>query len=649
MAEVHRSVVTGLDRARWAAAAFCLVCGAGGASGQIRVVNYNVAQLSGDLASMQSVFAALNTDDKPGFAVAPAVYVFQEVVTGQQTTLGTMLNNARPPGVTWTYVLGTWNITGSEAGQAGFGGGAQAMFYRSDLVGEDATGYSSFGTLASRNTRRWLIRIRQTAGGPAYTSNDAAFYIYSSHLKAGTAASDYTDRNTGVSTIRSNAAALAGGRRIIFAGDYNLYSTGDAAYTTMVSAGSGINVPVDPLGNATWAGSGNAAKHTQSPYSGPNGLTGGGMNDRFDFQFMTAQLLSGQGLSLISGTYRPFGNDGQHYNVAINAGGFNNFYPGNPARGLALANSLALASDHLPLVTDLRVPAIQSASMPASFSRVIRGTPLSVPVSVSNAAPGAFAAGIDTLSFSIATSGGLSGSTAGTRAGLSAPFVWNAAVDTSAAGPVSGGVTVTSTNAGVENATVNLTTSGQVLLPSSPSFASSSAVTSLVLSPSFTAGTGVQSITVPVWNLGFTGNQALMNLDSITPPPASPFGLSSGVPASGIAGAASNIVLTFDTGNPPGPYTATYTVATSDEAVPGRTFGSLLLTVNVSLSGGCVLPGDADGNGSVGANDLSLVLASFGKCPGDANYDPRANLDGNPCIGANDLSIVLANFGRTCP
>ncbi|MBL0926040.1 MAG: Ig-like domain-containing protein [Phycisphaerales bacterium] len=60
-------------------------------------------------------------------------------------------------------------------------------------------------------------------------------------------------------------------------------------------------------------------------------------------------------------------------------------------------------------------------------------------------------------------------------------------------------------------------------------------------------------------------------------------------------------------------------------------------------------PGDADGNGAVGANDLSLVLASFGLCPGDPNYIPGANLDGNPCIGANDLSIVLANWGCGLP
>ncbi|MBL0926045.1 MAG: hypothetical protein IBJ11_00120 [Phycisphaerales bacterium] len=56
-------------------------------------------------------------------------------------------------------------------------------------------------------------------------------------------------------------------------------------------------------------------------------------------------------------------------------------------------------------------------------------------------------------------------------------------------------------------------------------------------------------------------------------------------------------------------------------------------------------PGDIDGNGSVGANDLSSLLSSFGSCPGNPNYLPAANLDSNPCIGANDLSTLLANYG----
>ncbi|MBL0927028.1 MAG: hypothetical protein IBJ11_05160 [Phycisphaerales bacterium] len=57
--------------------------------------------------------------------------------------------------------------------------------------------------------------------------------------------------------------------------------------------------------------------------------------------------------------------------------------------------------------------------------------------------------------------------------------------------------------------------------------------------------------------------------------------------------------------------------------------------------------GDIDGNGAVGANDLSNLLACFGLAvtPGPC---AAADLDGNGTIGANDLSNLLANFGVTC-
>ncbi|MBL0927112.1 MAG: matrixin family metalloprotease [Phycisphaerales bacterium] len=55
--------------------------------------------------------------------------------------------------------------------------------------------------------------------------------------------------------------------------------------------------------------------------------------------------------------------------------------------------------------------------------------------------------------------------------------------------------------------------------------------------------------------------------------------------------------------------------------------------------------GDVDGNGAVGANDLTLLLVCFGQagtggCAG-------ADIDGNGSVGANDLTLLLVNFG--CP
>ena len=53
--------------------------------------------------------------------------------------------------------------------------------------------------------------------------------------------------------------------------------------------------------------------------------------------------------------------------------------------------------------------------------------------------------------------------------------------------------------------------------------------------------------------------------------------------------------------------------------------------------------GDIDGDGTVGANDLLILLANWGRC-GDCDDCP-ADLDDNCTVGASDLLILLSNWG----
>jgi len=57
------------------------------------------------------------------------------------------------------------------------------------------------------------------------------------------------------------------------------------------------------------------------------------------------------------------------------------------------------------------------------------------------------------------------------------------------------------------------------------------------------------------------------------------------------------------------------------------------------------VPGDVDGDRDVDLVDLSLLLAAFGTCEGDAAYNPAADLNRSLCIDLVDLGIVLANYG----
>ncbi len=56
-----------------------------------------------------------------------------------------------------------------------------------------------------------------------------------------------------------------------------------------------------------------------------------------------------------------------------------------------------------------------------------------------------------------------------------------------------------------------------------------------------------------------------------------------------------------------------------------------------------VVPGDLDGDGTVGANDLLILLSSWGPCA-DCD-DCVADIDGDCNVGASDLLILLANWG----
>lgn len=67
--------------------------------------------------------------------------------------------------------------------------------------------------------------------------------------------------------------------------------------------------------------------------------------------------------------------------------------------------------------------------------------------------------------------------------------------------------------------------------------------------------------------------------------------------------------------------------------------------------GGCV--GDIDGDNHTGQSDLGILLAAYGTCEGDLDYNPAANLVTGPAQGCGtlegidqaDLGVVLGDFG----
>jgi hypothetical protein len=605
----------------------------GSAFAQLRIVNYNVAQLNGNLSSMTDVFAALNADDKPGFAVAPHLYVFQEVQQADRIPLLNMLNAAATPGV--TYAAGVFTGSVAEDGA----GGAQALYYRTDTLSEDVSGHLDLATGAGRNTDRWRMRL------VGYSSPEVAFYVYSSHLKAGNTAADENERANGANVIRASSNALPAGTHIIYAGDFNLYTNTEPAYMNFTAAGNGQ--AVDPLGPANWTGSGNALKHTQSPCGEAScALVGGGMDDRFDFQLSTSALNDGEGLARIVGAsmYRSLGNDGLHYNVSINTGN-NSYYPADISRSNALALDLFNASDHIPVVCEYQIPAIMAASLPASLGRVIQSAAVDATLTVSNLAAALVPGGADELDFSATASGALSGSASGVIAALAAPANRTFAMNTSSVGNVTGSVLVTSSSQGAQNASLVRNTSATVVRHSTASFDAAVTTTSRTLRGVFEIGTGVVPFAMTVYNRGFDALQATLDLDSASGL-SGPLSLTSGL-ATGIGAAPAALTVSLDTdAAASGLQNQLMQIVTSDEDLPGATTGVLEVLFQLRLR---VLLPDSDNDCDVDLSDLSVVLGRFGSCAGEALYDFEADFNNDGCVDLSDLALLLGQFGAACP
>lgn len=62
---------------------------------------------------------------------------------------------------------------------------------------------------------------------------------------------------------------------------------------------------------------------------------------------------------------------------------------------------------------------------------------------------------------------------------------------------------------------------------------------------------------------------------------------------------------------------------------------------------GCDL-GDYNGDCVVELGDLAGLLAAFGACQGDPDYDPDADFNGDGCVELGDLAGLLSAFGVDC-
>jgi len=309
-----------------------------------------------------------------GNAARPLDILALEETTSNPTTVSPICNGMnsfyKSPGM---YTNSPYQAT-EEGGAVDDGNGPNALVYNTrtlqllasqpvDPIGGAANLGSQYGEY------REVVRYEFAPAGVAVTSSNV-FYVYVSHYKSGTTGADVTDRAGEAAIIRTNEAIdLPAAARVIYVGDYNVDTSGETGYQTILALASPNGIQqgqgLDPL-NVT----NNPHIDWETDTSDTNILVmmtehSYELEYRDDLQLMTTNVFYGApgGFQYVPGTYHAFGNNGTtayYANVANGADtALNNDLATNGPvfiNATNLYNDLTNASDHLPVVADYTVP-----------------------------------------------------------------------------------------------------------------------------------------------------------------------------------------------------------------------------------------------------------------------------------------------------
>ena len=220
-----------------------------------------------------------------------------------------------------------------------------ALYYKSDIF--TFIGTSVVYTAQSSGTRdviEWVM---------LHNLSGVEFNVYGVHLKASSGSSNANQRLQETTILRNHLNNLAPNFFIV-GGDFNIYSNNSSSEPAfdMLTSSSDDNDgqmfdPVNRIGH--WHNNSLYSDvHTQSPRTSSfGGGANGGMDDRFDWLFVSQSILDQDSpMQYVEGTYWAVGNDGNHFNDAINDGN-------NNSVSEEIADALHDASDHLPVYMDV--------------------------------------------------------------------------------------------------------------------------------------------------------------------------------------------------------------------------------------------------------------------------------------------------------
>jgi endonuclease/exonuclease/phosphatase family metal-dependent hydrolase len=175
------------------------------------------------------------------------------------------------------------------------------------------------------------------------------FRVAVAHLKAGY--DDSSERAYAISQFMEYWSNQSDKRNVIFAGDFNVYTSDEPAYQNLINPSQGNIQFVDPVDQpGDWGEYSFRYYHTQSTHDGDDGCPSyGGMDDRFDFIMVSEDVMNGEnGMLYVEDSYTTLGQDGNRYNGSL-------INPTNTSAPSDVIYAMYNFSDHLPIIAEFEL------------------------------------------------------------------------------------------------------------------------------------------------------------------------------------------------------------------------------------------------------------------------------------------------------
>jgi len=249
-------------------------------------------------------------------------------------------------------------------------------YMRADFVLNQSTTFTGLQQLVFYNSKKLILDSQDEIINRVRDINHYAFRlntsdaatnpiyldVYVAHLKSSQGIENEQLRADMASELTNALESLPTDRFVLFAGDFNLYTSNESAYQELLDPTNAIVLkdPIDRAGN--WhINTSFQDIHTQSTRISNsefnNHGAGGGLDDRFDFILISENLQSSPELKYVEDSYKAYGNNGNCFNNDINSSTCSGTEYSESTR-----ENLYNMSDHLPVVMQLQTDQVLNLS-----------------------------------------------------------------------------------------------------------------------------------------------------------------------------------------------------------------------------------------------------------------------------------------------